>query len=55
MNFSFLSICRDFHKAAEVAFQDRNIAALEDVHSRCARNPDLADYVKGLKGKLGTR
>ena len=48
-------ICRDFQKAADTAFQDRSIKELEEVEAKVIRFPDLSDYVKIQKSKLGYR
>lgn len=48
-------IHRDFQKAADTAFQDRSMKELEEVEIKVIRFPDLSDYIKVLKSKLGYR
>ena len=45
--------CRDFQRAADTAFQNRNIEELEDVERKVARIPQLTEHVRMLKIKLG--
>lgn len=44
---------RDLPKAAEAAFQERNLDYLEEVHSKALRNPELVEHIRLLKTKLG--
>lgn len=47
---------RDFHKAAEAAFSERNIAALDEVLTRQGRNdPELVKTIELMKIKLGVQ
>ncbi len=49
----FSSLARHLQKAADAAFQDRNIAGLEEVQSKASRHPQLMECVKMLETKLG--
>ncbi len=44
---------RDLPKAADAAFQDRNMSGLEEVQSKASRHPELMEHIKLLKAKLG--
>ena len=47
---------RDFHKAAEAAFNERNVAALDEVLTRQGRNdPELVKIIEQMKMKLGVQ
>ena len=46
-------IYRDFHKAADAAFQDQSLAKLEEVQAKAGRHPELMEHVKTLKARLG--
>lgn len=49
-----LSSFSDWHKAAETAASERNIAALDEMLQRQGRNDAaLVDYIKQIKMKLG--
>ena len=48
--------CSDWHKAAETAASERNIAALDEMLQRQGRNDAaLVDYIKQIKMKLGAQ
>lgn len=49
-------MCRDFYKAAESAFSERNVAALDEVLARQGRNdPELVKMIEQMKLKLGVQ
>ncbi len=53
METFFSSLSRDLQKAADAAFQDRNVAGLEELQSKASRHPQLMEHIKMLKAKLG--
>lgn len=44
---------REYEKAAEAAFQDRNLAALDQVLAKCSHRRELTEKVQMLKSQLG--
>ena len=44
---------RDWQKAAEAAFNEKDVGSLNEILSRQGRNPELADLVKQMKARLG--
>ena len=46
---------RDYQKAADAAFQARNIGALDEVALKAARMPEIVDLVRQMKTKLEGR
>lgn len=50
------TICfSDLPKAADVAFQKRNLKALEDLQDKAGRRQEVVDYIKALKERLGPK
>ena len=50
-----MSFFRDLEKAAEAAFQDRNIAGLDQVLAKCTHRRELAEKVNMLRSQLGVK
>ena len=44
---------RDYHRAAETAFQDHRLDELEEVQLKAARDPELMETIRAFKSKLG--
>ena len=44
---------RDWQKAAEAAFSEKDVGSLNEILLRQGRNPELADLVKQMKARLG--
>ena len=51
MLFTFSN--RDWQKAAEAAFSEKDVGSLNEILLRQGRNPELADLVKQMKARLG--
>ena len=52
----YISSCyREFEKAAEAAFQDRNPAALDQVLAKCGHRREIAEKVQMLRSQLGAK
>ena len=45
----------DFLRAADMAFQERNLRALEEVLERAGRQQEVHEHVNLLKEKLGQK
>jgi len=46
---------RDLEKAAEAAFQDRNVAALDQVLAKCTHRRELSEKVQMLRSQIGVK
>ena len=54
MSFDFYSIfsCSDLVRAADIAFQEKNIRALEDLLLRAGKRSELLEHINLLKDRL---
>lgn len=47
--------CSDLEKAAEAAFQDRNLSGLDQVLAKCSHRQELSEKVQMLRSQLGAK
>ena len=48
-----MMFCREWTKAAEAAFSERDGATLDEIISKAGRNKELVTLVLGMKTRLG--
>ena len=54
MKYTLLCVVySDYQKAAEAAFQNRNIEDLDEVQAKVIRHPEMLEQVQLMKAKLG--
>ena len=50
-----LFLSSDLVRAADIAFQERNVQALEELHDKAGGRQELKDHIHSLKERLGQK
>lgn len=50
-----LFLSSDLVRAADVAFQEKNVQALDELHDKAGGRQELKDHIQSLKERLGQK